>query len=207
VLNRKSWVFAILFVVCGLIVGVLIATKLELPSISTSAEVAAPEPNFRLATNLPLVDTVAHSALPSHTFVRAAEQVIPKVVSISSTKIYYASPAGDDAAQQQNPPARFRAPQQLRQSGRGSGVILTANGYILTNVHVVDRAQKITVTLSDNRSFDAKIAGLDPLTEIAVVNGKFRQVRRRRMGAGHWQSAGFAFHGYRRHHQRHRTAD
>lgn len=169
VLNRKSWVFGILFVVCGLIVGVLIATKLELPSISTSAEVAAPEPNFRLATTLPVVDTVANNTLPSHTFVRAAEQVIPKVVSISSTKIYYANPAGDDGTQQQNPPARFRAPQQLRQSGRGSGVILTADGYILTNVHVVDQAQKITVTLSDNRSFDAKIAGLDPLTEIAVI--------------------------------------
>jgi len=177
VLSRKSWIVAIIFVLCGLIVGIIIATRFELPPISTSAEIAAPEPTFRLSTETRLADTLTPVNTVSQNFVRVAEQVIPKVVSISSTKVfYYASPFGEDGRRQQNPSLRFRTPQPLRQSGRGSGVILTSDGYILTNVHVVAQAQKITVTLSDNRSFDAKIIGLDPLTEIAVIKIKAQRL-------------------------------
>jgi len=169
VLNHKSLMFAGLLVLCGLIVGISIATKFELPPISTSAEVSVAEPTFHLATNSPLADTLANNAVASQVFVRAAERVIPNVVSIASTKVYLTGAGDDENSRRPGQNSRFRAPQQLRQSGRGSGVILTSDGYILTNVHVVAQAQKIVVTLSDNRSFDAKIAGLDPLTEIAVI--------------------------------------
>ncbi len=168
-MNRKPWVFASILVLCGLIVGILVATKFELPPISTSAEVTVAEPIFNLATNGALADTLANNAVVSQAFVRTAERVIPSVVSIASTKVYLTSSGDDENSRQPGQNSRFRPPQQLRQSGRGSGVILTSDGYILTNVHVVAQAQKIVVTLSDNRSFDAKIAGLDPLTEIAVV--------------------------------------
>lgn len=168
-LNRKSLMFASLLVLCGLIVGILVATKFELPPISTSAEVTVAEPTFLLATNSPLADTLANNAVASQVFVRAAERVIPNVVSIASTKVYLNSSGDDETRRSQGQSLKFRVPQQLRQSGRGSGVILTSDGYILTNVHVVAQAQKIVVTLSDNRAFDAKIAGLDPLTEIAVI--------------------------------------
>jgi len=169
VLNRKSWLFASILVLCGLISGIIIATKFELPPISTSAEVTAPEPVFRLASNGPLADTLANNAVASQAFVRVAERVIPHVVSIASTKVFLTESRDDENSRQPGQSLRFRAPPQLRQSGRGSGVILTSDGYILTNVHVVAQAQKIVVTLSDNRSFEAKIAGLDPLTEIAVI--------------------------------------
>lgn len=51
----------------------------------------------------------------------------------------------------------------------GSGVIVTNDGYILTNNHVVDRADKLTVILSDKKKYDAKIIGRDPQTDVAVI--------------------------------------
>jgi Do/DeqQ family serine protease len=64
---------------------------------------------------------------------------------------------------QQQPPA-----EQQRQ-GLGSGVIIDANGYIITNHHVVDGAEQIKVDLYDNRSLDAKLVGADPPSDLAVL--------------------------------------
>jgi serine protease Do len=54
-------------------------------------------------------------------------------------------------------------------AGVGSGVIISADGYIVTNNHVVESADSLTVALSDGREFSAKVVGRDPLTDIAVV--------------------------------------
>src|SRR5258705_6170480 len=65
-----------------------------------------------------------------------------------------------------------RLPQQQpeqRRSGLGSGVIISADGYILTNYHVVDGAEQIKVDLNDNRTLDAKVVGSDPLSDLAVL--------------------------------------
>ena len=61
----------------------------------------------------------------------------------------------------------FSMPQQMQ--GRASGVIISADGYILTNNHVVENANTVKVTTHDNRSFDAKIIGTDPRTDMAVI--------------------------------------
>lgn len=53
--------------------------------------------------------------------------------------------------------------------GAGSGVIMSSDGYIVTNNHVVENAERITVTLSDGREFDAKLVGTDPNSDIAVI--------------------------------------
>lgn len=55
------------------------------------------------------------------------------------------------------------------QVGTGSGVIVSADGYIVTNNHVIDRADELTVTLHDNRSFTAKVVGTDPSTDLALL--------------------------------------
>ena len=67
-----------------------------------------------------------------------------------------------------------RMPQQERQRGQGSGFIVDRNGIILTNAHVVDKADRVTVTLKDGRVFDGKVQGVDEVTDLAVVkiNGK-----------------------------------
>jgi Do/DeqQ family serine protease len=60
-------------------------------------------------------------------------------------------------------------PAERRRSGLGSGVIVSADGYILTNHHVVDGADQIKVDLYDNRTLDAKLVGSDPPSDLAVL--------------------------------------
>jgi serine protease Do len=63
-------------------------------------------------------------------------------------------------------------PQQRRQMGQGSGFIISKDGYILTNNHVINDADSIRVTLKDGREFDAELVGTDPDTEIALIRIK-----------------------------------
>src|SRR5262249_2496294 len=56
-----------------------------------------------------------------------------------------------------------------RRAGLGSGVIVTKDGYILTNNHVVENADEVKVTLLDGREFNAKVIGRDPRTDVAVI--------------------------------------
>jgi len=63
----------------------------------------------------------------------------------------------------------FPAPHEFRQKGSGSGIIVSRDGFILTNLHVVENAEMILVKLSDNRSFKASLKGADPLTELALI--------------------------------------
>ena len=88
--------------------------------------------------------------------VTAAEKVSPSVVNIEIRQ---------NPTNQQH--AALNAPNQLR--GSGSGFIFTPDGFILTNSHVVHRAGKIDVTLSDGRQFEASLIGDDPDTDLAVV--------------------------------------
>ena len=60
-------------------------------------------------------------------------------------------------------------PAEQQRQGLGSGVIIDANGYILTNHHVIDGAEQIKVDLNDNRTFDAKLVGADPPSDLAVL--------------------------------------
>ncbi|MEO0867941.1 MAG: HhoA/HhoB/HtrA family serine endopeptidase [Cyanobacteria bacterium J06642_11] len=62
-----------------------------------------------------------------------------------------------------------RIPQQERLSGQGSGFIVDSEGYILTNAHVVNEADRVTVTLKDGRNFEGTVEGADELTDLAVV--------------------------------------
>lgn len=77
-------------------------------------------------------------------------------------------PFGDDDFFRQFPMPRQNQRPQIER-GLGSGVIVSADGTILTNFHVVDGAQKITVLLNDNKSFDAKIIGSDQPSDLAVL--------------------------------------
>ncbi|MBD2091866.1 trypsin-like peptidase domain-containing protein [Microcoleus sp. FACHB-1515] len=60
-------------------------------------------------------------------------------------------------------------PPQRVEEGTGSGFILSADGRILTNAHVVDGADRVTVTLKDGRTFDGRVIGEDPVTDVAVI--------------------------------------
>lgn len=107
-------------------------------------------------------------------FVYAAERVTPAVVHIkssvtaTSSRSQSRSPFEDWFRDYFGDPREYQGDPRSRQSA-GSGVIISDNGYIVTNNHVIDNADEIEVTLNDNRSFPAKLIGKDPNTDIAVI--------------------------------------
>jgi serine protease Do len=105
-------------------------------------------------------------------FAPVLQPALPAVVSIASSRIVKVAPmpSFNDPFFQQFFGGQFpRAPQQERERGLGSGVIVSADGYILTNNHVIDKATEIKVMLTDKREFPGKVVGADPKTDIAVV--------------------------------------
>src|ERR1044071_4126192 len=104
----------------------------------------------------------------SDAFSAVAEHVRPSVVYIKSER-------KERTTQMQVPRGFepfFNFPQQRQpqiERGSGSGFIVSEDGYILTNNHVVDGAEKVTVQLLDRRSFPAKVIGTDPNTDVAVI--------------------------------------
>ena len=111
-------------------------------------------------------------------FVYAAEVSIPTVVHVRSTfegRNYgnqmedfweffgYRQPDND----------KGRGPQSR---GFGSGVIISEDGYIITNNHVIDDAGEIEITLADKRDYDAKLIGTDPNTDLALLKIEERQL-------------------------------
>lgn len=78
------------------------------------------------------------------------------------------TPFGDDDFFRQLPVPRQEQRPQIER-GMGSGVIVSADGTILTNAHVVDEAEKITVMLNDNKAFEAKLVGIDKPSDLAVL--------------------------------------
>jgi Do/DeqQ family serine protease len=79
-------------------------------------------------------------------------------------KFFYGEP------QPQNP--RRSKPESFEQVGTGSGVVISSNGYIVTNNHVVDQADDIEITLHNNESYKAKVIGTDPSTDLALLQIK-----------------------------------
>ncbi|WP_424458422.1 DegQ family serine endoprotease [Ottowia sp.] len=78
-------------------------------------------------------------------------------------------PNGQRQPQPQRPNKPAPQPEQEQPRGVGSGFILSADGYVMTNAHVVDGADEVIVTLPDKREFKAKIIGVDKRTDVAVV--------------------------------------
>jgi Do/DeqQ family serine protease len=94
-----------------------------------------------------------------------AKKTVPAVVHIfTSQEVRSRNPfAGDPLFR------HFFGDQTQRQSGLGSGVIVSADGYILTNYHVIEAADEIEVASNDGRKYRAKIVGADPETDLAVL--------------------------------------
>jgi serine protease DegQ len=113
-------------------------------------------------------DTAASAVAPG-SLAAAAQRAAPAVVSIAASKAPQGNPHADD------PWFRFffgqrGAPQSMEpQRGLGSGVIVSAEGYLITNHHVVEGADEIEVLLADGRQAQAKLVGTDPETDVALL--------------------------------------
>ncbi|MBE9183068.1 trypsin-like peptidase domain-containing protein [Oculatella sp. LEGE 06141] len=113
------------------------------------------------------------AATDSNFIAEAVQQVGPSVVRIDSSRTVAArTPEIFNDPLVQRFFGRSGAPvppsSQIRQ-GTGSGFIIDANGVILTNAHVVDRADQVTVTLKDGRNFTGRVLGTDSVTDVAVI--------------------------------------
>ena len=106
----------------------------------------------------------------SEAFSSVAEKSAPAVVYIETERVV-TSPHGF-------PPfdffgdeffKRFFSPPRFRERGAGSGFIISKDGYIVTNNHVIEKAQKITVKLLDGRVFQGKVVGTDPFSDVALL--------------------------------------
>lgn len=107
------------------------------------------------------------------------DRVVPAVVNISSEKIMRFADSGPTSPFFFDPffreffgdesPRGYNQPRERREQSLGSGVIINADGYILTNNHVVESASQVRVALADKRELKARIVGTDPRTDIAVL--------------------------------------
>ncbi len=122
-------------------------------------------PSLQGVTLLEAPSNAAGTVMPG-SMSPAAKRAAPAVVSIATTQARTAHPLAND------PWFRFfdgDREDDSPQMGLGSGVIVSPEGYILTNNHVVEGAQEIEVTLSDSRRTTAKVIGTDPDTDLAVL--------------------------------------
>ncbi|HZS52502.1 MAG TPA: DegQ family serine endoprotease [Bryobacterales bacterium] len=119
-----------------------------------------------------------HEGPSRNSFAPVVKKTLPAVVNISTSKIVK-TPTGFSGEMPMDPFFRrffgdefgnsFNAPRERRERSLGSGVIVSREGYILTNNHVIDGATDIRVTLSDKRELKARLIGADAKTDIAVL--------------------------------------
>ena len=117
--------------------------------------------------------TAGSDTLPAGSYASVVSAAAPAVVTVRVDKKATMVPTQglDDPFREFFGP-RFQNPQQRRtprQSGLGSGVVTTADGYILTNNHVIEGADTVRVEFTDRRTFDAKVIGADPASDLAVI--------------------------------------
>jgi serine protease Do len=121
--------------------------------------------DVKIGADRPPVEKLdANAAAFNQAFINVAQTVTPSIVQItvvSTVKnkmpdgFHFFFPFKDDVPKEQQ--------------GGGSGIIISNDGYILTNNHVVEDAKQVTVALHDKREFDAKVVGTDPTTDLAVI--------------------------------------
>jgi serine protease Do len=170
-MKKPHWLVAITLL-CGGTLFIMLGTVLSLASSGSTT------PSSTATTQIATAPSSA-GTLPEQLFVPIAKRAKASVVNVSSVK-----KPQQDGQSFQNPffddpffrrffgeefERRMPAPREFQQQGLGSGVILTQDGYIITNNHVVEGADELSVSLPDKRTFKAKVIGTDPKTDVAVI--------------------------------------
>lgn len=170
----------------GITLGVILffvglGVGLHLRASSQDQEPASPgiRDSVSFASNeQPIADTtpyVLSGGIPAvDGFADVAERVAPAVVNVSSERVVVTrdrvySPFGSDPFFDFFGPRYYSIPRQRRETSLGSGVIVSPDGIVLTNNHVIEGADQVQVILSDGRRFDARLLGTDPATDVAVL--------------------------------------
>ena len=109
--------------------------------------------------------------MPKNSFAHAVSIAIPSVVNINtSIKIRYSpNPFFEDPFFRKFFGDQFDYQQEKQTSSLGSGVIISNDGYVVTNFHVIEAAEEIEITTYNGKKFDASLIGADPETDLAVL--------------------------------------
>src|SRR5574341_270933 len=169
-LQTRDWLKFVSLVGVAFVLGLVFTSALDLPRRSRAAEpfsFQAPATPAQTAPRPP-IPAAKPAADLGDAFAAVAAHVQPAVVFIRSEHRERAStrrlpPGFDDLF----PQLRRQRPQI--EQGTGSGFIVSNNGYILTNNHVVTGADRVTVRLYDKREFQARVVGADPATDVALI--------------------------------------
>ncbi|MBE7539282.1 MAG: Do family serine endopeptidase [Opitutaceae bacterium] len=150
------------------ILSTVVVLIMMLPAMAPAVERSRPAETARPEIK---VDSTALENRPGAAIASYADVVQTAqraVVSVNVTKIITQRRAGNPLLDQFFG-GRLPREREAREQGIGSGVIVSRNGYILTNNHVVEGADALNVTLPDEREFTARVIGADPQTDVAVI--------------------------------------
>ena len=165
---RKTWLFFSQAVTVAVAVLFVVSTlKPDWLPRRGAASALAPAPAIAFAPAQPLPAVLPGGAVTSYS--AAARRAAPAVVSITASKAPAQSARNEDPVFQFFFGDRQRRSQAEPQVGLGSGVIVSTDGYLLTNNHVIDGADDIEVMLADGRQARAKLVGTDPESDVAVL--------------------------------------
>lgn len=202
-MKRIRFLPGVLILAAGILIGLVVAGQLDWQPQSNAEIAASAAPVKTPETALPAqADPIPNQDIArqlNDTFIAIAKQVNPSVVTIFSERVLksqqvspYASPFfenpfrdffGDDFFNRffspSPPDRRGEAP---RVQGMGSGVIVSSDGYIITNNHVVSEADELEVMLLRGKRVKAEIVGTDPKTDIAVIKVKENGLRPIKIG-------------------------
>ncbi len=188
-MKQKYQLPGIVLILIGIVIGALVFSNL---TRATSPVMYAKEytpDTLKAAAERP-INTLQDL---NNAFVSIAKAVTPTVVTVFTEKVYkvryneFNPFFGNDPFQDffgeffggRHPKPKVK---KFIQQGMGSGVIVSSDGYILTNNHVVKEADKLKVQLNDNRIFDAKIIGRDPKTDIALIKIDAKGLKAAKLG-------------------------
>jgi serine protease Do len=170
-----AWLVPVTLVTVGVVIGIVVASDMGWLPTGRAGPEPIPDPIARPVATAPQLPMAGGSG---KNFVEIAKSVKPGVVNIAATR---SGKSGEGSPSSPLDDPFFRkffgdeffkrdAPQrEPKERGQGSGVIVEANGLIITNNHVVNKADEIRVFLSDKREFKGKLIGTDTKTDIAVV--------------------------------------
>ena len=160
--HPKRLVISVFLILIGVVIGVTMVAEFLPPSRAVEATKKSKPPAISQA---------------ERTFVDIAKSVTPAVVNISATRVVrreeqmpsfpFQDPFFRRFFGEENPHPGM--PKQRKEQSLGSGVIVDASGLIVTNNHVVAKADQITVVLSDKREFKGKVIGTDPKSDLALI--------------------------------------